>query len=49
MKTIWKFELPDADCKVKMPIGAEIVKVEAQNGVPCMWAIVDTEAKEVRM
>lgn len=32
-----------------MPMDAEVCAFEWQNGVPCLWAIVDSEApKEVR-
>jgi hypothetical protein len=32
-----------------MPVGAEVCTFQWQNGVPCLWAIVDSEAtKEVR-
>lgn len=47
-KTIWKFPvLPDHN--IDMPIGAEILSVQTQNGIPCIWALVDPKAeKEVR-
>lgn len=48
--TIWKFTLEVSDMqKVIMPIGAEILAVQAQNEIPCLWALVDPDAeKEIR-
>jgi hypothetical protein len=31
---------------VDMPIGAEILTIQEQNEKPCLWALVDTEAKK---
>lgn len=27
-----------------MPVGAKILTVQVQNGIPCMWAMVDPDA-----
>lgn len=44
-KTVWKYELLAIDMQgVSMPIGAEVLCVQAQNDVPCLWARVDPEA-----
>lgn len=46
MKTIWKYELnPGNPYVIGMPEGAEILTVQVQNNVPCIWAKVDTEAE----
>ena len=45
MKTIWKFPMPAASIRLRMPVGAEILCVQMQHGVPCFWAIVDPEAE----
>jgi hypothetical protein len=42
MKTIWKFEL-DFNSTFEMPKGAEILTVQLQKDIPCLWALVDTE------
>lgn len=43
-KTIWKFPLPiNDDISVYMPRGAHVIAVQPQNGVYCVWAIVDPE------
>ena len=43
MKSIWKFPLDIMDeQKVFMPEDSLILSVQVQNGVPCIWAMVDT-------
>lgn len=44
MKTIWKFTL-EPNCTLEMPIGAEILTVQEQNGHAQMWALVDPYAE----
>jgi len=42
MKTIWKFPLELTDRQtIKMPIDAQILSVQSQGNVICLWAIVD--------
>lgn len=42
MKTIHKYPIQLTDAQwVKMPAQAEILSVGMQNGVMCLWAIVD--------
>lgn len=42
MKTIHKFPFQTADqAMLTMPRGANILCVQAQHGVPCLWALVD--------
>jgi hypothetical protein len=56
MKTIWKYStLVDSQFKdkieIEMPKNAEILCVQrdGKTGIPCIWAIVDTDAeKETR-
>lgn len=31
---------------ILMPKGAEILTVQTQNGIPCIWALVDIEAEK---
>ncbi len=49
-KTIWKFELETTDNQeIEMPIGSEILTIQTQNVIPCIWALIDPNAdKEVR-
>jgi hypothetical protein len=48
--TIWKFPLEVVkEQKVSMPLGAEILSVQTQNIVPCMWAKVDPNAERVEV
>lgn len=46
-QTVWKFPLALAETQeVAMPIGADILHLEVQNGRPCLWALVDPGADE---
>ncbi|TDQ79571.1 DUF7352 domain-containing protein [Sphingobacterium yanglingense] len=46
MKVVWKYELNKRGIVfAKMPLGAEILSIQAQNNVPCIWALVDPEAE----
>lgn len=54
MKTIYKYKLQadsNFNIKIEMPIGAEILTMQTQNGEPYIWAIVNPdpeEEKEIR-
>lgn len=40
-KTIWKVQLETTDKQtIKLPIGAELLSVQVQNNIPCIWALV---------
>jgi hypothetical protein len=42
MKTIWKYPLQPLDRQaLAMPHGAEILRLQLQDGRPCIWALVD--------
>lgn len=44
MRTIWKNKLEAIDKQtIQLPLGAEILSVQTQNGKPCLWATVDTD------
>ena len=46
-KVIWKFEFTiDDNISMKMPEGTEILSVQIQKGIPCIWALVDPLAKK---
>ena len=46
MKKIYKYCFGVADqVELEMPEGAEFLCVQVQFGGPCLWAIVDDEAK----
>lgn len=48
MRTIWKFPLKVTDRQfVNMPLNAEILTVQNQNGAACLWALVDPEQQIV--
>ena len=43
MRTIWKFPLKITDHQsIKMPQGPRLLTVQIQDGVPMLWAMVDT-------
>lgn len=47
MKAIWKFPLNVTDVQpISVPSGAKPLAVQVQNGVPCLWAMVDPHAKK---
>jgi len=49
MKTIWKFQFEvDDNIEIEMPMGAEILTVGIQHGIPCLWALVDTEKDKIK-
>ena len=40
--TIWKFQFEiSGDLTISMPANARVLSIQIQNGVPCMWAIVN--------
>ena len=43
--TIWKFPLNIG--KIGMPLGAQILHVHEQSGIPCIWAAVDPDQTKV--
>jgi len=45
VKTIWKYPLGLArTVHLLMPLGAEVLTVQLQGGVPTLWAIVESDA-----
>lgn len=41
---IFKYELSISDTQVvTVPVGYKVLSVQTQNGVPCMWCLVDKE------
>ena len=45
MKTIYKYPIKIIDRQTfPIPVGANILTVQVQNGNPFVWAMVDTEA-----
>lgn len=40
--TIWKYPLQGLDSQqIEMPIGARVLCVQTQAGIPCIWALVN--------
>ena len=50
MKTIWKFPiLISSRVNISIPKNAELLSVQTQRNIPCIWALVDpTEPLETR-
>jgi len=47
MKTIFKYQLVVEDSQtIKIPKGGDILSLQVQHGIPCLWILVDTEQKE---
>ena len=45
MKKVYKYVLPMYDdVAIELPQGAKILKVDTQESVPCIWALVDPDA-----
>lgn len=43
-KAVWKYEIEARDRQsIHMPVNAEILCVQMQNGNPCIWALGDPE------
>lgn len=47
MQQIWKFPLEIGANIIPMPVGARIVHAHMQNGVACLWALVDPSEPKV--
>lgn len=45
-KEVWKFALNPGENEVMMPNGAEVLSVQVQHNVPCLWALVDPEMQK---
>ena len=46
--TIWKFPARPDMFVLEMPSGARILSIDAQNGKPFLWALVDPDAPKVQ-
>jgi hypothetical protein len=45
MKKIYKYKLETTDVQqIEMPQGAQVLCVQTQDEIPCIWAIVDPNA-----
>lgn len=44
-KTVWKFELSvNGNQELELREGYEILALQTQNGVPCLWILINPEA-----
>jgi hypothetical protein len=50
--TIWKYpvplDTPGAVFHLKMPVGAEVLTVQLQQGKPTIWALLDPDARMIQ-
>lgn len=47
MKTVFKYPFTIENRVVlDLPVGAQVLKFDDQNGTPCAWALVDPEEKQ---
>jgi len=47
-KEIWKFQLEKPGVHdISIPIGSELLTVQVQQGIVCLWAIVEPNAEKV--
>jgi len=42
-KIIWKYEISSTQTLIEMPKDAQILSVQVQNEIPCIWVLVDPE------
>ena len=50
MQTIWKYELIITDIQeIEIPKNSHILTVQTQRGMPCIWAIIDSEAEKSKL
>lgn len=48
MMTVWKYPFDVTDrFDLEMPHGVQMLSVQVQDGVPCLWALVDDENTKV--
>lgn len=46
-KTIWKYELGiSQEQQIYLPIGATMLSIQLQEGILCLWALVDPYVKD---
>ncbi len=46
-KIIYKYPLEVTDVQnISLPVGAEILTIQTQNEIPCLWALVDPNGIE---
>lgn len=48
MKRVYKYPIEICEeVKVMMPKGARVLSVQVQNGMPCLWAAVDSNEMDL--
>ena len=47
---IWKFPLETIDIQeIEMPSSFEVLTIQTQSGIPCIWAMVNPDAPKVKV
>jgi len=50
MKTVWKYPTKPDMFDLSLPVGAQVVHFDMQQGEPTIWVLVDTDAqRELRL
>jgi len=47
MRCVWKYPLKTRITRITIPESSHILKVSAETGEPCMWALVDDTGEKV--
>lgn len=45
-KVIWKFPISIHTTSIRIPIGSDILSIQVQGNIPCIWALVDPEMEK---
>jgi hypothetical protein len=49
MFAVWKYPLTVRDEQfIEMPQSSRVLHIDTQNGVPCLWALVDDQRPKLR-
>lgn len=49
MRTIWKFPVEMGRFELSLPVDAEVLSVQVQQGVPQMWVLLDPDPEQDTM
>ena len=50
IRAVWKFPLEQVPAQViEIPAGSELLSIEVQNGIPCIYALVDPKEKNKKL
>lgn len=49
MKTVWKYELTEREITVQVSQSFQVLSVQDQGGIPCVWILVDSDDTSKRI